>query len=50
MVPTNAQVCFVWAFLPIRSAFFQFVLSSFFEAFVDYKGLIEFVPSKLTSF
>jgi hypothetical protein len=29
---------------------FEFVLSSFFETFADSKGLVEFVPSKLTSF
>jgi len=29
---------------------FEFVLSSFFKTFADSKGLVEFVPSKLTSF
>jgi hypothetical protein len=29
---------------------FEFVWSSFFETFTDSKGLVEFVPSKLTSF
>jgi hypothetical protein len=40
--------------LGARLAFFalenQFVLSSFFVAFADSKGLIEFVPSILVSF
>jgi hypothetical protein len=41
---------FFEGFLRIKCMFFQFVLSSFFHTFVDSTGLIEFVPSILTSF
>jgi hypothetical protein len=36
--------------LPFFALKNQFVLSSFFDTFVDSKGLVEFVPSILTSF
>jgi hypothetical protein len=48
------QKTFFWPLFRVCLAFFalknQFVLSLFFDSFVDSKELIEFVPSILTSF
>jgi hypothetical protein len=59
--PAGPRFRFVWAISRILSTFshfvwssfvvrFQIVFGSFFDTFIDSKGLFWFVPSKLTSF
>src|SRR5208337_621885 len=48
--PFRLVLAFFAYFQHVFALILEFVLSSFFDTFVDSTGLIEFVPSILTSF